>query len=307
MTSRDQPPLEPSIVPSTAFTHPLFAIALVTLVLNDHVLKGAGILPGMITGKVSDFAGLLVAPAVLAWVARVRSVRGWIVAHVIVGAGFTALELSPGLVSLVERASASAGFPLRMWPDPSDLLALPMLAVSCVALRSGRRRPDALIGAVALVACTATSAQPPAPRYPYRPRGVVLADVIVRHDGSDGLEIEVRRLRDEADIDCDALMEGPQHATRESDFRPAQRWTLARGDGVPLWDRLDGAQTRECYAVRLSAHGHEWILAWRHGAPPLEEIPLRLEPDAPAEENAVIVRSGGEHPRVPAGVVVGRP
>src|SRR5690606_32162865 len=56
--------------------HPLFGAALLVLVVNDHVLKGAGALPPLVTGKLSDVAGLLVAPAVLAWIARARTERG---------------------------------------------------------------------------------------------------------------------------------------------------------------------------------------------------------------------------------------
>jgi hypothetical protein len=43
--------------------HPLVWTAFVLLLLNDHVLKGSGLLPGDVTGKLSDFAWLIVAPA----------------------------------------------------------------------------------------------------------------------------------------------------------------------------------------------------------------------------------------------------
>jgi hypothetical protein len=43
-----------------ALASPGFALALVVLVLNDHVLKTA--YPGWITGKLSDVAGLVLAP-----------------------------------------------------------------------------------------------------------------------------------------------------------------------------------------------------------------------------------------------------
>ena len=47
-----------------ALGHPLSVAALVLLALNDHVLKQAW--PGFVTGKLSDVAGLVVAPLVLA-------------------------------------------------------------------------------------------------------------------------------------------------------------------------------------------------------------------------------------------------
>jgi hypothetical protein len=323
--------------PAAALGHPLFAIALIVLVLNDHALKGAGILPPIVTGKLSDVAGLLVAPAVLAWLCRARTWRGWLAAHVVVGAGFTALELAPALVSRVESASAWVGLPMRMWPDPTDLLALPALAISLVVLRTERRPASALIeersgvtvdrhlppsagvgmpsrrgathviGVFALVACTATSQSSPPPRYPFRPRGVIEADLVLRHTGSTDLAVSVRRLRDGLEVDCDGLLEAPHQMLDASDFTEAKEWTLARGDGVPLWDRFDGAPTRECYAVRLTAHGQEWLLTWRHGTPPVAERELRLEPDVPAEPTAVVLNEGDVPPRVPPGVTVRHP
>lgn len=294
--------------PRAALAHPLFAVALIALIVNDHALKGAGLLPGVVTGKLSDVAGLLVAPAVLAWILRARTQRGWLAAHAIVGVGFAALELAPALAAAVERASAAAGVPMRMWPDPTDLLALPALAISFVVLRSAeRRRAAPMIGVVALIACTATSHSSPPPRYPFRPRGVAPADVFLRHTGSEDLSVSVRRLRDGVEVDCDGLTDEPERMLDDGDFTEPQRWTLARGDGVPLWDRLDDAPTRECYAVRLSAHGHEWLLTWRDGTPPVGEMELRLEPNVPAEPSAVVLREGDEPPRAPDGVTVRRP
>ena len=46
----------------TTLLHPVFWAALTILVLNDHLLKGAGLVPALLTGKLSDFAGLIVAP-----------------------------------------------------------------------------------------------------------------------------------------------------------------------------------------------------------------------------------------------------
>jgi hypothetical protein len=44
------------------------------MLLNDHVLKHARLLPPLITGKLSDFAFLFFAPIVLAFVLRARGV-----------------------------------------------------------------------------------------------------------------------------------------------------------------------------------------------------------------------------------------
>lgn len=290
-----------------ALLHPLFVAALITLVVNDHVLKGAGLLPSVVTGKLSDVAGLLVAPAVLAWLVRARTERGWLLAHVAVGTGFALLQLWPALARAVEHATAAIGLAFRIWPDPTDLLALPALALSYAVLRAERERGGArlrlepVVGTVALVACTATSPSAP-PRYPFRPGGRVETDVYLRHTGADPLEIRVLRLRDDATLDCERL-EDPSALT-PSDFGHEQAWQLVQGDMVPLWDRLHHARDRECYAVRLLAQGREWILAWRHGNPPVRPVELRIEPTEPAEPEAVVLSGGEDPPRVPEGVVV---
>src|SRR3954469_11095790 len=55
---------------------PLAAVGV--LAVNDHLLKGSGLLPGAVTGKLSDFAGLFFFPLLLAAIARgpSRAARG---------------------------------------------------------------------------------------------------------------------------------------------------------------------------------------------------------------------------------------
>src|SRR5690606_7865931 len=52
--------------PARALLTPTWIGALLLLVANDHWLKGSGMVPGVLTGKLSDFAGMLVAPTLLA-------------------------------------------------------------------------------------------------------------------------------------------------------------------------------------------------------------------------------------------------
>lgn len=297
--------------PSLALSHPLFAAALLLLIVNDHLLKGAGVLPAIVTGKLSDFAGLLVAPVVLAWIVRARTDRAWLGAHLAIGLGFIALELSPVIAALVEHASRAIGFAWRVWPDPTDLLALPCLALSFTSfgprLRARSSRYAPLVGVLALLACTATSQQSPPARYPFRPGGRIETDVYLRHTGTEDLQVRVVRLRDEVVVDCDTLSDPPEGALGAGDFAHERTWTLARGDMIPLWDRLHEAPERECYAVRVTVHGREWLVAWRHGTPPMRPVELRLEPNVPAEPEAIVATPGEEPPRAPEGVIVRQP
>ncbi|NUP13026.1 MAG: PQQ-binding-like beta-propeller repeat protein [Polyangiaceae bacterium] len=153
--------------PARVFRHPLWQTSLVALLVNDHLLKGAGILPGWVTGKLSDFAGLVVAPALLAWILRARSRSVWIAAHVAVGVGFALLEWSPAARS-VEALTSALGFPWRLTCDWTDLLALASLFVSfriaeergterSAVQRSRVRAGELLLGGAGLLASIATS------------------------------------------------------------------------------------------------------------------------------------------------------
>ena len=291
--------------PRDRLHHPLFLGALALLALNDHVLKGAGVLPGAVTGKLSDVAGLLVAPLVCAWLLRVRTTRGWTLAHVAVGLGFALQELP------IVTHSIHAHVGVCLVADATDLLALPALLVSHRVLGRPREAPASprgagVIGLVALAFCTATSGlgEPP-PRYPFPPAGILETDVFVRHVASEDLTIAVRRLRDETEVDCAELLDPPPRLLDGDDFGEEQEWTLARGDAIPLWDRRGGAVDRECYAVILKARDHEWLITWRRDAPPVLEHRVRLEVGEPIDEAAVqIANDGADPPRAPQGVTV---
>lgn len=178
-------------VPATGWardvSHPLPLGAVAVLALNDHWLKQAGLVPALVTGKLSDLAGLFVLPLLV--MALVR--------------GATALARRPAAadraVPVVVVAIAAAFTAAKLWPagnawlgrwwgsivmDPTDLACLPALVASWWWLRrrtalaalahagcgtrgmnvhSARSGNQNEIAAVAITAwaCVAT----PAPRY----------------------------------------------------------------------------------------------------------------------------------------------
>lgn len=153
---------------ASELTRPPPLVALVLLLVNDHVLKGAGALPGWLTGKLSDFAGLFLFSVLLfvltrsfpAW-SRERSAR---VAALATAVGFALLKLSPTV-----NQAANLGFG-RIVLDPTDLVALPTTLVAYCWLR----RPSASSPAVrrvyrglaviaACTACLATAREPARP------------------------------------------------------------------------------------------------------------------------------------------------
>lgn len=157
--------------PERALLHPIWLFGLLLLATNDHMLKGSGLLPELATGKISDFAGLLIAPALLATLLRLRSRVSLALAHLAVGVVFTALQLSSAAAHAWGELFSFVGIGWITWRDPSDLLALPMLALSwslfVPAMERATQPSQRLLTAqwstalTGLVFCMATSPPPP--------------------------------------------------------------------------------------------------------------------------------------------------
>lgn len=142
--------IKSSSLPVSEFVHPAPLAALALLALNDHVLKGSGILPGAVTGKLSDFAGLVFFPLLLTALADTlalalnrlaaaanlglrldASLRRWklIAATAATALAFGSIQLFPEAVRIYTSATAALGFPSTVRMDPTDLMALPALIV----------------------------------------------------------------------------------------------------------------------------------------------------------------------------------
>lgn len=144
-------PLKP-VLPIEEFLHPLPLLALAILGVNDHVLKGAGLLHGDITGKLSDITGLFFFPLLLTATWRcVVSLLRWrrepltrtVLATAIglTAALFTALKTITPFVLWFERVTPELD-PLGLvghvdvTMDLTDLWTLPVLWLTW---RHGRR------------------------------------------------------------------------------------------------------------------------------------------------------------------------
>ena len=142
--------------------HPVTVIALVTLIVNDHLLKAAH--PGWVTGKLSDAAGLVLAPALLAVLTRLRAPA----AIAVVAVGFTTVKAVPYAAGLASAAWTAVAGPSLVRADLTDLLTLPALGLCWWAWRSASRHPAppqwvraariGLLLPLALVGVAATSA-----------------------------------------------------------------------------------------------------------------------------------------------------
>ncbi len=155
--------------PGDLLLSPWVGIALIVLVLNDHVLKAR--FGGMITGKLSDVVGVFVLPLLtlaLVEVARYAFGLRWlsgrrdVLIHVaVVGFGFAAVKTIPavdrayeymvGLLRTIVRFSTDPVTPILVYPDTTDLLVLPVLVgtYALVVSREASRRRGTPVPATA--------------------------------------------------------------------------------------------------------------------------------------------------------------
>ena len=150
-----------------ALLDPRFLTALGVLVLNDRWAKSAH--PGLITGKLSDIAGMIVLPVLIVAMVDLaggpaRRVR-W-PALVVSGALLAVIKLSTGAAAAVVSAlEAVTGVANQIVVDPTDLVGLAGLVVAHrvieqtrpLAVPLSRRTGRWVVGGVALLACVATS------------------------------------------------------------------------------------------------------------------------------------------------------
>jgi hypothetical protein len=126
--------------------HPITLTALVLLVVNDHLLKEA--YPGVVTGKLSDVAGLVLAPPLLASLAglTIRRPRADVVAAVstvVVALGFAWAKTTAAGAAAASAAWSIVAPGSVVLVDPTDLLALCALGLSWYTFRAASRRPVA--------------------------------------------------------------------------------------------------------------------------------------------------------------------
>ncbi len=173
--------------PGMALLHPFAVLSLLVLVVNDHWLKHAH--PGWLSGKLSDFAAVLLLPLFLhasfelgqralaapamPLASRRASNRAlaaslaftclvyappelWPPAELAYRYAFGALQWPFRLLwSLAQGAPAAAFAPVRATADPSDLMALVMLWVAWrIAQRGPRVRASRLASAALLALLT---------------------------------------------------------------------------------------------------------------------------------------------------------
>lgn len=161
----------------SALVDPIAVVATALLLVNDHVLKAHW--PGFVTGKLSDVAGMIVAPLVILTLmealsprvasafsreepsARALRAMPWLVA-IVVAAAFAAMKTWAPATAAYEDAASLARVPFRaaialvqgmprledrivVTPDATDVWVTPLALVAAYAYQRGaaRRSPSA--------------------------------------------------------------------------------------------------------------------------------------------------------------------
>lgn len=224
------------VLPMTLLFRPLPLAALLLLVANDQLLKGSDVLPGVVTGKLSDVAGLFFAPLLVvtavnmaAWATaqlwpvdvpfRSATLTQVALACASIGIGFTFVQVNPSVAVAYSDAMAALSFwssarAVPSTPDPTDLVALlSLLGAFFYARRAiGRFPPGRLAQLEAAAAKTLALDLPDAESALLdRVRDVLtvvedervaalesLCDHVLAGRSADTVDLDLKRLRGEA-------------------------------------------------------------------------------------------------------------
>jgi len=306
---------------------PAWLASLAVLGVNDHLLKGAGLLPDVLTGKLSDFAGMLVAPVLLAALLGLRSRRGLLLAHLAIAAVFAAIKLSPAAADAWSWLMGLVGMPWVITVDPTDLLALPALALGWRVLMPAMTTPQpafqplrgrfaqALALGTGTLLCVATS--PPRPdeggetdwgevdtgwdsstdtstdtNIEYQE---IEADVYLSNNSQQDLILRTRDLLPEIQLDCIAVADDPGLLLSESLFGTGRTWTMPPTTNAAARD-LANTPTRECYAVRVEGDAltEPFILFWSAAGIPVNIVVGDIDDPSQHTSGAVILAADAD-------------
>ncbi|MEZ4339532.1 MAG: hypothetical protein R3B82_23155 [Sandaracinaceae bacterium] len=283
-----------------ALSHPIFWAALALLVVNDHWLKGADLLPGWLTGKLSDVAGLIVAPIVLSVLMRARTERRRALAFALVGGWFAAANLFAPVAAATSEVASWVGLSWRFWVDPTDLVALAVMPLAWGLARrqtSARALGERLALGFGVAACVAS---PPAdPQW--------TTDAFLVNDTGRAIELHVRWV--ESAVDCDAVQSryaaalprdvfgaGTTFIVRADATLPLDRGLATSGGGSP-WDVMAEATPHDggCDVAMISADGlPETIVFWTGLSAHVIPDVIENDDDRLAVQDGLRLVNGGE-------------
>lgn len=305
--------------PRRPLSDPLWWSALALWLLNDHLFKGSGLLPGALTGKLSDACGLWVLAAGLASLGRDARFR--VGAYLAVGLYFIGLQVWPPMRLASEWVLAALGIPSRITPDPSDLWALAVLLPAYLRYRPSlhlelpalQPAPRLALGyALMSVATVATSRVD-------QPEGAVRTGRIFLYNNTDQEQsITIKEVRKNVDANCFFIQNNPSQHLQDSLFELKETLSIEAQGLVALdvrattnlqADLLDDAAA--CQAMLIGGQDREpHLLFWKSEQFPLQRFSqtpdnlkiegiIALEPQSEDDpESPLVLKHQGEKPIV---------
>ncbi len=184
---------------------------------------------GWLTGKLSDFAGMIVAPVLAAAITRARGEGARAFAFALVVLPFVAINLAPSAADTMVLALAAVGLRWQIWTDWTDLVALGVLPAAWL-VSTGRWRlvrvprvPLREVGVfVGAAACLATSVS-----YEALETSVYLANLTDR-------SVTVDIYRPVEALDCDLVDGSPETSLVPDRFQHDKCRSVGSREVVPM-------------------------------------------------------------------------
>jgi hypothetical protein len=289
-----------AISPARAVLHPAWILAVTTLLVNDHIIKGAEVVP-TIAGKLSDFAGLFFAPVLLAALLGVKSRRGLLAATGAVGAVFAMLNLSPAVAAWWDGA-VSMVTPFHTTPDPTDLIALVALPVGLAVLEPAmRRRPvgstTRLVEAAAVtVGGLASMATSPGPCNGVADCAVEVTEssqVSILNKTNELHVLRIRYPRGGIDIDCDEVERDPNEFIRDGIFDTPVSWFVQSGQEIPIRNNFVETNDQSCRMALVESDTLADILVFWDNTLETKTYPFDADipPEIPADPQTIVIEA----------------
>lgn len=281
--------------PSHALSHPLWWTALAVLLLNDHVLKYSAF-AGALTGKLSDVAGLIVAPVLIATLLRVRSPLGVLLSAWATAAVFAAINISPELAAAFDTLVSNV-VPFKTTTDPTDLFTLIAIPLGLAAFWPTMRReaagtPALRFAAVTLggLACMATSPPPCDDCGEWEPQ--FSSQISILNRSNELHVLRIRQLEVDVTLDCDIVRENPTAYLKSQYFGATTRWLIQSAQEIPL--RVETFDSPRCTAAIVESDTLPDILVFWDGSLPAkwfefddETVPAEI----PANMNTLTIEA----------------
>jgi hypothetical protein len=258
--------------------HPLPLGAVLLLLLNDHLLKGSGLLPGVLTGKLSDVAGLFFFPLLLEALLEQALPRARRLPEIAVAATAAAFAAVKTLAPVNRWASLFGTLVL----DPTDLWALVALAPSWRWMRRARSAGPrwGRLGAVSLAAvATLATSRPRMERVyplwavtaePEHTADCAALEAWVSKSGKEGVGVTVALST--ASQSCDVTWESaalqlagsavaaPLPPPARLGTAPAYQYLPFAFDNEAAWNRGNNAATLR-FQLQVNGAPQEWSVA----------------------------------------------